>query len=502
MRYAIFSDLHANRQALEALLADFASADIDSLLFLGDAVGYGPSPSETMARLYEHVSYQVLGNHDAVLAGILDAGCFIESARLNIEWTGSQLGKKAVSFFRGLPLIIEAPDFACAHANFHDPGRFDYLDTEEQAAASWQASDKPLLFVGHSHVAELWVQGASGLPHQLCAQDFELEAGKRYIVNVGAAGLPRDHDLRSSYVIYDDARHAVYFRRVPFDFQGYRDDVERVDCPGGQEYFLKELGAHQLVPLRERVDFRPLSKKEDAVQLDVKQTAMLTRISESRRKWKIMAVSSLLVLVAVLLSGGWGLSRFYTDEVVSPIAASMRVLERRPLAVGEMISIPISGKGVVAAIPGSEDCWNVDIAQPGTIVVSSGNSLYQEKAPDKVFRIESADPNGWVELRSFPVTAQKGCRYCIKSRIFLQEWSDSCIAFKLMLLPENGAERELLRREPGKPARGRTWSKKQLSGTIPKSNALKESGELYVVLEIRGAGTMEAGDFQLFCLDD
>lgn len=303
MRIAIVSDPHSNLRAWNAVLADVASAKVDRILCLGDLVGYGPSPVEVMESAYRHVHAFVLGNHDAVVAGKMSPDVFNDRARRLILWTRERIGRRGVDFLGSLPLVLAGRGYRCAHANFARPSAFDYILEPEDAAASWAAASEQLLFVGHTHEPRLFVLGASGTPHSLDPQDFCAEDGKRYIVNVGSVGLPRDADGRASYVVYDDANGAVYFRRVPFDMDAFREDVLAAGLDPADVPLLRHDPRNRLTTLREALDFAPARRPEDEAK-NVVETAS-AEVASARRTaahWRGAALAA--IGIALLLAAG------------------------------------------------------------------------------------------------------------------------------------------------------------------------------------------------------
>jgi predicted phosphodiesterase len=257
MQFAFVSDIHANLQAWNAVLADLNARNVDTIICLGDIVGYGPRPAEVLASVYTHVPDIILGNHDAVVAGRLDPSMFRDDARRMIEWTAEQLDDKAIAFFQDLPYTMVSTWFHCSHAEFSDPPAFNYLRDAEFARASWAAVDDPLLFVGHTHIPCVHVLDAQG-SSVFEPRAFELEPGVRYIVNTGSVGMPRDGDLRSSYCIFDDEELVVTFHRVPFDVDAFSNDVKTLI--GGNEqtdYVLRRFDELKREKVREDVDFAP-----------------------------------------------------------------------------------------------------------------------------------------------------------------------------------------------------------------------------------------------------
>ena len=228
MRYAIVSDIHANRQAWEAVLADIQGQQTDAILCLGDVVGYGPMPGPTLQSVREHADGIVLGNHDAVIGGRLDVEIFNDNACRIIEWTRDRLSDEATGLFAGMMAAAEVDDFLIVHAEVADPERFDYIDMPETARESFAACDNELIFVGHTHDPGLFIRDEdTGEIFAAEAGDFHIEPGMRYIVNAGSVGDPRCEDIRACYCLYDsDFRHIAY-RRVPFDIPAYQADLER-----------------------------------------------------------------------------------------------------------------------------------------------------------------------------------------------------------------------------------------------------------------------------------
>jgi predicted phosphodiesterase len=224
MRYAIVSDIHANKTAWQAVVADIADLRVDKIICLGDVVGYGPDPVAVMESVYRHVQVTVAGNHDAAVCGKLDmeAAGFSERAKAAVRLHRKMLSPTAMVWLGKLPYLYEADGFACAHGDFSRPERFNYIIEPATAMPSWAARKEQLLFVGHTHLPGVYVIGASGKPHLVEPCDFEMEAGKRYIVNPGSVGYPRVGQGRTSYCVYDSVTRSIRFRQLPFDIEGYK----------------------------------------------------------------------------------------------------------------------------------------------------------------------------------------------------------------------------------------------------------------------------------------
>ena len=231
MRYAILSDVHANADALRAVLTDAADMRAERIVCLGDVLGYGPEPVEALELVYRRAHVCLAGNHDDAVSGRFSVRDFTQLAAAAVQRHRAVLAQKAIGWLRGLPHTCEFPSsdggttdgaFACAHGDFYDPKHFDYVLEPADALPSWRERTEQLLFVGHTHKPGIFVLGESGVPHRLEPMDFVLEPGKRYLVNVGSVGYPRGSVCRSFYCLYDDEARAVLFRSLPFDLEGYR----------------------------------------------------------------------------------------------------------------------------------------------------------------------------------------------------------------------------------------------------------------------------------------
>ena len=239
MRYAIFSDVHAYPPALEKVLADAETQRADVNICLGDVVGYGPDPVGAVSLCRAACDAVVAGNHDAAVAQRIDARAFIARAQEAVNWHRSKLSKADIEWLEGLPMSDVREDFVAVHGELHQrDGRlaagFGYV-LEAFGADTVFAALPPeieLVFIGHTHVADVWTQRGRGMVRQAMPTDFVRTPGTRYIVNVGAVGYPR-FERETTYVIYDSGTGRVSFRHLPFDFRGYAEamDAQGVEPP-------------------------------------------------------------------------------------------------------------------------------------------------------------------------------------------------------------------------------------------------------------------------------
>ena len=266
MRYAIVSDIHSNLPAWNAVLADLSALKARKIICLGDVVGYGPQPEAVLESAYRHIDYFVMGNHDAVVAGKMSDLAFNNLAQTMIRWTAARVPAKAKEFLAEQPLVLEGRGFVCVHGSLDRPQAFNYIVSPQEALDTWSATDAQIVFIGHSHIPGIFVLGESGTPHLIPSQDFVVEDGKRYIVNAGSVGDPRDADPRASYCLYDDATGVVTFRRVAFDYDAVRDAAAKAGLDESSIQLLR----HDPISLREAVrdtlGFAPPSRDSEMAQ--------------------------------------------------------------------------------------------------------------------------------------------------------------------------------------------------------------------------------------------
>ena len=230
MRYAVLSDVHANLEALQAVLAD-AAPRTDALVCLGDLVGYGADPVACIELVAERAQAIVCGNHEHAVAGLIDLEWFNPYARAAAEWTRVRLDDDHRTYLASLPLTAQIGDATLVHASPDRPDEWEYLLTAQDGFDAFGAFATRLCFVGHSHLAGAWSLGSSGPEYRAGTVDVELERGRRYLVNVGSVGQPRDRDPRAAYAIWDVDRGTIAVRRVVYDITAAREKIMRGGLP-------------------------------------------------------------------------------------------------------------------------------------------------------------------------------------------------------------------------------------------------------------------------------
>jgi|GEM_PF-889648 len=237
MRFAIISDLHGNYQAWQAVLAHLSERQFDTIVCLGDIIGYGPQPAEVLHALRAECHNFILGNHDAVAAGLLDPSLFNEDAQRSTRWTLSKLSQQDRAFFTQVPLTIEADGVFFSHATLANPAGFGYLDTAEDAAPEFSVRPESAIFIGHTHHAKAFQLNEAGKTvAELPPENFHVTPGYRYIINPGSVGDPRTPDSLARYGSYDTETGLVEFYELPFDVDAYRSAWRASGSPY-QQYF-------------------------------------------------------------------------------------------------------------------------------------------------------------------------------------------------------------------------------------------------------------------------
>jgi len=230
VRYAVLSDVHGNLEALRAVLADVADCT-DAVFCLGDVVGYGADPAACVDLVGERCHAVVAGNHERAVAGQLDLDWFNPYARAAAEWTRERLDDDAGAWLGALPLVREVEDATLVHASPAAPDEWEYLVSAEDGFAAFGAFGTRVCFVGHSHIPRVWSSGSWGRDWEPHPREIAVEAGRRYIVNVGSVGQPRDRDPRAAYVLWDTDRRRIAVRRILYDVGAARAKIVAAGLP-------------------------------------------------------------------------------------------------------------------------------------------------------------------------------------------------------------------------------------------------------------------------------
>ncbi|MDP9105432.1 MAG: metallophosphatase family protein [Candidatus Eremiobacteraeota bacterium] len=230
MRYAVISDVHSNVEALDAVFA--LLRDDDALLCLGDIVGYGPNPNECVENIRARATATVLGNHDVAAIDNFGLAYFNPAAREAMKWTQANLKAENLAWLDSLGYEFRMPEFLLVHGapiNY-----FEYVLDKAAAARAFAATDAPIIFIGHTHIAEVYTLDEDGaIEHRHLQQGavVTLRAGLRYLFNVGSVGQPRDLNPRASFGFYDSVAQTVTVTRVPYPIARVQEKIRAANLP-------------------------------------------------------------------------------------------------------------------------------------------------------------------------------------------------------------------------------------------------------------------------------
>lgn len=230
MRYAIVSDIHGNLESLQTVVLTLA--DDDALVSLGDVVGYGPNPNECVATLQSRAQHAVLGNHDLAAVENFGVESFNRAAREAIAWTQGVLDAPSREWLNALPYELRFPDFLLVHGA--PVNYFEYILDKRTAARAFERTDARIVFVGHTHIAEYWSldpDGTIGHKHMQHGGEIELEKEKRYIIDVGSVGQPRDLNPQPCFVRYDSETGRVQWIRYDYPVENVQNKMRAAGLP-------------------------------------------------------------------------------------------------------------------------------------------------------------------------------------------------------------------------------------------------------------------------------
>lgn len=233
-RYLIIADVHANLEALNAVIA--AATPFDQVWCLGDLVGYGPSPNECVEVIRSFVHLAVAGNHDWVACGKGSAAGFNPQAAFAGRWTATQLSAETRRFLSELPETAEADEFLLVHGSPRAPTQ-EYLFHPGEAQRCLPHFTTPYCLVGHTHVPCAFL--ATEAPKAAEVHGVALRAGDllpldgriRMIINPGSVGQPRDHNPQAAYLIYDSAAGEIEMNRVGYDIAQTQQKMRAANLP-------------------------------------------------------------------------------------------------------------------------------------------------------------------------------------------------------------------------------------------------------------------------------
>jgi diadenosine tetraphosphatase ApaH/serine/threonine PP2A family protein phosphatase len=218
MRTLLFSDVHGNLEALEAVIVDASKRGFDKAICLGDIVGYGADPEACVTVIASMPrTASVLGNHDLA---VIDSGgrAYLNPvAQAGVRYSEKVLSWKSIDYLKTLPLTVDSEEgFVACHASPYRPGDWLYVLEPVEAREALQAMLRPVAFIGHTHFP-LVHDGVGRVIPVVAGEAIKIRPREMFIINVGSVGQPRDGDARAAYAILDPADRVVWIFRVEYD---------------------------------------------------------------------------------------------------------------------------------------------------------------------------------------------------------------------------------------------------------------------------------------------
>lgn len=215
MKYAVIADIHANLEALEAVLADTKEQKCTHFCCVGDVVGYNANPKECLDIIRGMNMPCVKGNHDEYCSSEEDLDGFNPHAAEAVNWTRKQLSKEDRQWLRDMKYVKLVASFSMVHATLDGPQRWGYVFDKLAAAASFTYQNTSVCFFGHTHVPVAFIRDS--VVRGGTYSKFKVEPGRKYFVNVGSVGQSRDNVAKATYVIYDLDEGSIELRRLDYD---------------------------------------------------------------------------------------------------------------------------------------------------------------------------------------------------------------------------------------------------------------------------------------------
>ena len=215
---AVFSDVHSNLEALQAVIADMNAHNVSRYVCLGDVVGYGADPVSCLERGRSLPCPGLMGNHDEAAASEGDLENMNLSARAGIEFARRNLSPEQRDWLSHLPLTFEEDDCEFVHGSLDAPSEWWYVISPEDVSLHFEAQSRPVCFCGHTHDPMFWHwNGAKKLAVRHGEGRISIPAEGKTLINTGSVGQPRDRNPDASYAIFNPAERWVEFRRVSYN---------------------------------------------------------------------------------------------------------------------------------------------------------------------------------------------------------------------------------------------------------------------------------------------
>ncbi|HNR93291.1 MAG TPA: metallophosphoesterase family protein [Kiritimatiellia bacterium] len=229
MKFALLGDIHSNLEALQAVLKDAAEQGVTDYACMGDIVGYNSNPRECLEIIRNLKCRCVRGNHDHYCSHDENLAGFHPLAADVVDWTRKQLSDDELEFLRTRKLIEPVESFTIVHSTLDTPEMWGYVFDKFEAEANFNYQTTSICFYGHTHVPLAFEK--TDIIRCGMYTKIRVGLGKKYFINVGSVGQPRDGDPRAAYVIYNMVDNTVELRRVPYDFTITQEKIRAAGLP-------------------------------------------------------------------------------------------------------------------------------------------------------------------------------------------------------------------------------------------------------------------------------
>lgn len=231
-RVGVISDIHGNLHALEAVLKELEKEKVDRIICCGDVVGYGARPNECTNKMRDLDIPTIAGNHDHAALLLTDISNFNEIAKAAVLWTKKVLSEENIEYLRRLPLTLRdtANNVFYVHSSPKDPGEWNYILTMGEARTNFNYFNEQICFIGHSHQPFI-IENDEGNLACPTKPEVEIRDGRRYLINVGSVGQPRDHNPKPCFVICDFEEKRLEIRRCDYDLSGAQEAILDAGLP-------------------------------------------------------------------------------------------------------------------------------------------------------------------------------------------------------------------------------------------------------------------------------
>lgn len=229
MRIALFGDIHANLEALDAVLKDASDRGCTDYVCLGDVVGYNADPAACLERVRDMGCPVVKGNHDEDASGDHSLENMNPVAASALQWTREQLAPDQRDWLRQLRMVRQVENFTVVHSTLDQPQAWHYVTNKFDAMSNFSYQFTNLCFHGHTHVPRIFIRDTKVT--EVEAEEVVLEPGTKYFINAGSVGQPRDGDWRACYVCYDTATSTVSIHRVDYDLASTQKKIRAAGLP-------------------------------------------------------------------------------------------------------------------------------------------------------------------------------------------------------------------------------------------------------------------------------